>query len=64
LNNEGGNNLNMLFLDIDCSIPGKPQGDMLYFHACRNRSVHPTPGKDFETPPESKLKELASREEG
>jgi hypothetical protein len=40
-----------LFFDIDYTILDKPQPDVLYFHACWNRAIHGTPGKDFELLP-------------
>jgi hypothetical protein len=56
LTNESGTDLNLLFFDIDYSVLDKPQEDMLYFHACWNRSTHSVPGKDFEILPEIKGK--------
>jgi hypothetical protein len=56
LTNEGSSDLGLLFFDIDYSTLDKPQEDMLYFHACWNRSITSTPGKDFELLPEIKGK--------
>ncbi len=42
--------------DIDYNVLDKAQDDILYFHACWNRSVTSTPGKDFELLPEIKGK--------
>lgn len=52
LTNESKTNLDLLFFDIDYTLMDKPQPDMLYFHACWNRSVHSVLGKDFELLPE------------
>ncbi len=54
LTNESGANLNLLFFDIDYITLDKAQEDMLYFHACWNRSIHSAPGTDFELLPEVK----------
>jgi hypothetical protein len=54
LTNESKTNLASLYFDIDYNVLDKPQEDMLYFHACWNRSVHSTPGTDFEMLPEVK----------
>ncbi|HEY4194432.1 MAG TPA: glycoside hydrolase family 172 protein [Mucilaginibacter sp.] len=51
LTNEGKTNLNSLYFDIDYVLLTTPQPDMLYFHACWNRSVHSELGKDFELLP-------------
>lgn len=51
LTNESKANLALLFFDIDYTIFDKPQTDVLYFHACWNRSLHSAPGKDFELLP-------------
>jgi hypothetical protein len=56
LTNESSTDLNLLFFDIDYSVLDKPQEDLLYFHACWNRSIHSAPGKDFEILPEIKGK--------
>jgi len=56
LTNESAADLDLLFFDIDYSLLYKPQDDMLYFHSCWNRSIHSTPGKDFEILPEIKGK--------
>ncbi len=52
LTNESSSNLDLLFFDIDYNVLDKAQDDILYFHACWNRSVTSTPGKDFELLPE------------
>ncbi len=52
LTNESKNNLNSLYFDIDYVLLTTPEPDMLYFHACWNRSVHSELGKDFEMLPE------------
>jgi Protein of unknown function (DUF2961) len=51
LTNESSLDLNLLFFDIDFITLPKPPDNMLYFHACWNRSVHSEPGKDFELLP-------------
>jgi len=51
LTNESKTNLPLLFFDIDYTVLDKPQPDILYFHACWNRSAHGTLGKDFELLP-------------
>jgi len=56
LTNEGTSDLGLLFFDIDYNVLDKAQDDILYFHACWNRSVTSTPGKDFELLPEIKGK--------
>ncbi len=56
LTNEGSSDLGLLFFDIDYNIMDKAQDDILYFHACWNRSITSTPGKDFELLPEIKGK--------
>jgi len=48
LTNESKTNLDLLFFDIDYILSDKPQTDMLYFHACWNRAIHPVLEKDFE----------------
>jgi hypothetical protein len=49
--NESKNNLGSLYFDIDYVLLTTPQPDMLYFHACWNRSIHSELGKDFELLP-------------
>ncbi len=56
LTNEGSSDLALLFFDIDYNVFDKAQEDILYFHACWNRSITSTPGKDFELLPEIKGK--------
>jgi hypothetical protein len=56
LTNESISTLALLYFDIDYSLLDKAQDDMLYFHACWNRSITSTPGKDFEILPEIKGK--------
>jgi hypothetical protein len=51
LTNESKTNLGSLYFDIDYVQLDKPQPDMLYFHACWNRSIHAELGKDFELLP-------------
>jgi hypothetical protein len=51
LTNEGKTELDALFFDIDYTLLAKAPTDMLYFHACWNRRIHNTPGKDFELLP-------------
>jgi Protein of unknown function (DUF2961) len=51
LTNESKTNLPLLFFDIDYTILDSPPQDMLYFHACWNRSAKSVPGKDFELLP-------------
>ena len=51
LSNENSADLNLLFFDIDFTRLAEPPKDMLYFHACWNRSIHSVPGKDFELLP-------------
>ena len=54
LTNESGKNLSAVYFDIDYITLPQPQPDMLYFHACWNRSIHSTLGADFEMLPEVK----------
>jgi len=55
LTNESSSNLDLLFFDIDYNILDKPQDDMLYFHACWNRSNNNGEiGHDFELLPQIK----------
>jgi len=54
LTNESSTDINLLYFDIDYNVLDKPQENMLYFHACWNRSVTSTPGQDFELLPEIK----------
>jgi hypothetical protein len=54
ITNESGHDLGALYFDIDYITLDKPQDDVLYFHACWNRSVHSTLGADFEMLPEVK----------
>jgi len=56
LTNESKTNINSLFFDIDYNMLAKPQENMLYFHAYWSRSIHSTPGTDFEMLPEVKGK--------
>jgi hypothetical protein len=56
LTNEGSSTLALLYFDIDYSLLDKAEDDMLYFHACWNRSITSTLGKDFEILPEIKGK--------
>jgi len=56
LTNESSTDLDLLFFDIDYSLLDKAQEDMLYFHACWNRSITSKPGTDFEILPEIKGK--------
>jgi len=51
ITNESKSNLGSLYFDVDYTELDKPLQDMLYFHACWNRSVHSTPGTDFELLP-------------
>jgi hypothetical protein len=51
ITNDSKTDLNLLFFDIDYIVLDKPQTDMLYFHACWNRSIHGEIGKDFELLP-------------
>ena len=48
LTNESITDLNALFFDIDFITVTTQPKDMLYFHACWNRSFRSAPGKDFE----------------
>lgn len=56
LSNESDKNLNLLFFDIDFTRLAELPKDMLYFHACWNRSIHSVPGKDFDLLPTIKGK--------
>ncbi|MGZ3835979.1 MAG: glycoside hydrolase family 172 protein, partial [Mucilaginibacter sp.] len=51
LTNESKSDLNLLYFDIDYTVLDKPQEDMLYFHACWNRSIHAALNADFELLP-------------
>ncbi|MEO6851550.1 MAG: glycoside hydrolase family 172 protein, partial [Mucilaginibacter sp.] len=51
ITNESKTKLGALFFDVDYILTDKPEPDMLYFHACWNRSIHSVPGKDFELLP-------------
>jgi hypothetical protein len=51
LTNESKTNLGSLYFDVDYITLAKQQPDMLYFHACWNRSVRGALGKDFEMLP-------------
>ncbi|HTK22344.1 MAG TPA: glycoside hydrolase family 172 protein, partial [Mucilaginibacter sp.] len=51
LTNESKTDLNLLFFDIDYITLNQPQPDVLYFHACWNRAIKSTLGKDFELLP-------------
>jgi hypothetical protein len=54
LTNEGTSTLGALYFDIDYTTLDKAADDMLYFHACWNRSVTSTLAQDFELLPEVK----------
>ncbi|MGZ3752860.1 MAG: glycoside hydrolase family 172 protein, partial [Mucilaginibacter sp.] len=51
LTNDSKSDLNLLYFDIDYTVLDKPQEDMLYFHACWNRSIHAALNADFELLP-------------
>lgn len=51
LTNESKTDLGSLYFDIDYVLTDKPQPDMLYFHACWNRSIRSELTKDFELLP-------------
>jgi hypothetical protein len=51
LTNESKTDLGSLYFDIDYVLMDNPQADMLYFHACWNRSIRSALTKDFELLP-------------
>jgi hypothetical protein len=51
ITNEGKSKLNLLFFDVDFITSKTAIPDMLYFHACWNRSVNGELGRDFEMLP-------------
>jgi hypothetical protein len=52
ITNESNNKLNLLFFDVDFITSKTAIPDMLYFHACWNRSVQGELGSDFEMLPQ------------
>jgi hypothetical protein len=51
ITNESNSKLNLLYFDVDFITSKTAIPDMLYFHACWNRSVHGELGSDFELLP-------------
>jgi hypothetical protein len=51
LTNESGKDLSMVFFDIDFVTTDKAPSDLLYFHACWNRSKKQELGRDMELLP-------------
>jgi hypothetical protein len=51
LTNESGKDLSFVFFDIDFVTTAKPASDILYFHACWNRTKQQVLGTDMELLP-------------